>query len=395
MANLGANFYPKLVQISSELGMKPEDLLTVMVSESGIDPSAHEKVYNGGGLVGFMPDTLKGLKFPGSPEDFRKLSGEQQLDWVKKLVQGFMPMNGGPFTSAAQYYVANFFPVALKLPGIRQNNTNTAFIEENPETVRDPHTGKRYSKKYYDIGIKLSPRTEQIAYQANPLFHGSVKGAITYGDMVNQVNKNKRSPLYSKAVAAMHDATGYSPNEKMPQQPNMATKQDHKSIMNNYLSQIQKPEGSPINTNNKIDQTLNNYLQMITASDKSYKKLYKTLLPSNDILIKVQSEDNNNAIEFARILCTALDVELMASAYTHTDGHNVEIECKINGPQEDCFNTVVALSNSITQAFKLATKKIGGLDIKTECIMNKQSSYQQITIKSADINYRKFLLKFI
>ena len=57
-ANLGPNFYPKLVQVASELGMKPEDLIAVMVSESGLNPSAYESKFKGAGLVGFMPDTL-------------------------------------------------------------------------------------------------------------------------------------------------------------------------------------------------------------------------------------------------------------------------------------------------------------------------------------------------
>src|SRR5579885_1376654 len=116
MANLGANFYPKLVQISNELGMKPEDLLAVMTSESGINPSAYESKFHGSGLLGFMPDTLKGLGFKGSWNDFINLTGEDQLDYVKKLVQNNMSLNEGrPFTSAAQYYTANLWPIALKL----------------------------------------------------------------------------------------------------------------------------------------------------------------------------------------------------------------------------------------------------------------------------------------
>ena len=74
MPNLGPNFYPKLVQIASEVGMKPEDLIAVMVSESGMDPSAVEKKFKGSGLVGFMPDTLKGLGFKAQvlPETINK-----------------------------------------------------------------------------------------------------------------------------------------------------------------------------------------------------------------------------------------------------------------------------------------------------------------------------------
>ena len=113
MPNLGPQFYPKLVQIASELGMKPEDILAIMVSESGIDPSNYlgrsqkkdpDSENRGGGLVGFMPETLKNLGFRGKMSDFVALPGQDQLDYVKKLISS----RSVPLTSAAQYYVANF-----------------------------------------------------------------------------------------------------------------------------------------------------------------------------------------------------------------------------------------------------------------------------------------------
>ena len=204
-ANLGANFYPKLVQVSSDLGMKPEDLLAVMTSESGLNPSAYESKFHGAGLLGFMPDTLKGLGYKGTWQDFANTSGEEQLDYVKKLVQNNMQLNGGPFTSAAQYYVSNLWPIALKLPGIKSGDPSTAFIEENPATITDPKTGKQYSKKYYQLGFRISPQSESAAYKYNPLFHGSMPGAITYGDMIKQVEKNKQNPIYQHALSAMTD----------------------------------------------------------------------------------------------------------------------------------------------------------------------------------------------
>jgi len=376
MSNLGPNFYPKLVQISSELGMNPEDLLSVMVSESGIDPSAHEKQYGASGLVQMMPSTLKGLKFPGTGADFRTLSGEDQLDWVKKLVQGYAKMNGGPFTSAAQYYVGNFFPVALKLPGVHTGNPNTIFIEENPQTINIGNS--QYSRKYYNVGIKLSPDTEKMAYKANPLFHGSIPGAITYGDMMKRVDKNKRNPLYSKALISMHQSTGYTPKQNAPSQfSTIPSAVKRPSVLQNY------------------EQILNKYWQQITASDKSNKSLYNKLLPNHQILISIAANNHNEAVEFSRILSTALDSELLSTSYIHTDGNDVEIECSIAGPSIDCLDAVKQLSNSIADTFKVATHKLGGIEVKTKCIMNKKSFYQPISLKQADINYRTFLLKFI
>jgi hypothetical protein len=376
MANLGTNFYPKLVQISSELGMKPEDIIAVMTSESGLDPSAHEAKYNGGGLIGFMPATLKGIKYNGSPEDFRKLSGEEQLDWVKKVIQGFMSMNGGPFTSAAQYYVANFFPAALKLPGIRSGNASTAFLEANPEVIEK--NGVRYSKKYYDVGIKVSAENESRAYRVNTLFHGSTPNAITLGDMMKQVEKNKRNPIYIKALMAMKNSTGYEAGSKLPSpQKNIEPKQNMPSVKN-------------------IDQTLNSFLQMVNASDRSFKKIYKKSLPSNNILIQLDSDDYINNIEFARILSMALDIELFSDNSIHKNGSSVEINCNIYGPKDKCFIVVSELSKSVLEAFKIATTKLNNSpNIKINCIENQKSKYDEITVKMAETNHRQFLLKFM
>jgi len=403
MANLGANFYPKLVQVSSEVGMKPEDLIAVMVSESGMDPGAVEKKFKGSGLVGFMPDTLKGLGFKGSWEDFSKLSGEEQLDWLKKLVNGYKSGNGGKsFNSAAQYYTANLWPVALQLPGVRQQNPGAAFIESNPETVTDPKTGKKWSKKYFDIGIKISPEMESNAYKYNPLFDRDKKGAITYGDMMKQVEINKRSPIYQKALVAMQSATNYTPGKGGPA---MVQDKENEGLENKYLALTKQHTGGPTASPTSApaqptgesaswDAKLTSFLQQIAASEKSNKKLYKEFLPSNNITILVKA-NFTDAVEFSRVLCTALDEELLANAYTHVDGNDVEVQCVIPGPAQECFDAVAQLTFALTGAFKKATAKIGGIDVKAQFLMNKQSSYQKISLSTATTQYRKFLLKFI
>lgn len=369
--NLGANFYQKLVDIASETGMKPEDILAVMVSESGINPQAHNPHGGATGLVQVMPYVLSGLGFKGTEDDFAKLSGEDQLPYVKRLIQGNMKLNGGPFTSAAQYYVANFWPVGLKLPGVRQGNPNTPIVEEDPETV----DGK-YSKKYYDLGIKIPANQERSAYKANPLFHGSTPGVITYGDMMNQAEKNKRNPIYIKALAAMQNQTGYQPGSSTT-----SMVASNKPTMDSI-----KPES--------IDQVLQELTQELStaASDKRFLKK----LPHHNVLITIAAPDYVSAIEFSRILCAALDEELQAFAYPHTDGMSkVEVECSIAGPALECLQTIEQLSQSIAEAFKDATKKIGGISVRTHCIVNKKSCYQQISLRTADTNFRKFLLKFV
>ena len=375
MANLGPNFYSKLVEIAGETGMKPEDILAVMVSESGINPAAHNPHGGATGLMQFMPSTLPGVGYHGTPAEFSILSGEEQLPYIKKLIEGNMRLNGGPFTSAAQYYIAVFWPIALKLPGVRHGNPDTVIVEENPQSVGN------YSKKYYDIGIKIPVGQESSAYKSNPAFHGNVPGAITYGDMMRQVEKNKRNPLYSKALMAMTNQTGYQPGSASP------------SILTTQ-PQPQPQHNKPTDFMTLLDQ----FVQSLTteAEEKPSKKLYKKMLPNHDILIQIAAPDYISAIEFSRILCSALDEEVQATAYPYTDGRQcVEIECSISGPALACLQTVEQLSQSVADTFKMATKKIGSINIETHCMMNKKSSYQQISLRTAETNYRKFLLKFI
>lgn len=149
-------------------------------------------------------------------------------------------------------------------------------------------------------------------------------------------------------------------------------------------------------TNNPdLINLMDQYLKQVAASEKMNKRLYKQLLPKTDIVIQVKSSDYTNDIEFSRILCTALEEDLLADSYTHTDGKNVEVECAIHGPPDDCFDAVKQLASAVADSFSNATKKIGGIQVKINCIMNKKSSYQEISAKTAETNYRSFLLKFV
>jgi len=368
MPNLGPNFYPKLVQIASEVGMKPEDLIAVMVSESGMNPGAVEKTFKGSGLVGFMPSTLKGLGFKGTWEDFSKLSGEDQLDWLKKLVQGYKSSNGGKaFTSAAQYYTANLWPIALRLPGVKAGDPNTPFIEAHPAVVKDPKTGEEWSKKYFDVGIKISPKQEMEAYKYNPLFDKDKKGAITYGDMLRQVEINKKNPIYQKAISAMHAATGYTPKQELPS------------------SEIAVKTPEFLENLNKM---LNTYLSAL-ASDYRVQKKY---LSKNDFLIKINSNELYNSIEYSRILCEALEEELSSRTYVHSNGTDVEIECKIYGNPLFCKKAVKSLCDGISRAFNYATK---GIEVEATVLSNTKSQLEYLDDKLADSSYRKFRLNLL
>lgn len=157
-----------------------------------------------------------------------------------------------------------------------------------------------------------------------------------------------------------------------------------------------KLKKEPIVTNNKIPNILDHYIQMVSAAENiSIKKIYKNTLPNHNILIQIKANNYNTAIEFSRVLCTALDEDLLSTSYPHTDGNLVEIECNIAGPDEACFQAVQQMSEAVADVFKEATIKLGGLTVKTNCIMDEKSFFQPISYKTAENNYRKFILKFI
>jgi hypothetical protein len=367
MVELGSNFYTKLVQIASELGMKPEDMVNIMVSESGLNPAAHNKNGDASGLIQFMPSTLKGMKFNGTSEDLRNMSGEEQLPLVKQYIQSQAKIYGKPLDSPALFYVATFWPVGLTLPGVRSKDPSTPIVEENPETFTE--NGTAYSSKYGKMHIRASQ--EIAAYKANPLFHGSVPGAITFGDMLRQVEKNKGSKAYANAMQELTKA-GATPS-----------------------ASTHEVENVDAHSENDLGGILENLINTELKTYASFKKKYLKHLQAHNILLKVESYDYESELEFARILCTALDEELLSDSFIHTDGTNVEIQCDICGPKDLCFDSVKQLTESIVDAFGDATKKIGSISVKTKYFMNKKSSYQEINWKNADMAYRKFLLKFI
>jgi hypothetical protein len=138
-----------------------------------------------------------------------------------------------------------------------------------------------------------------------------------------------------------------------------------------------------------ISTILDTFLQRAASS----KHLYQSL-PKNHLVIQVKTADYVDAIEFARVLCAALDEELQATAYTHTDGQQVEVECAVHGSEQSCLKAVQQLSRSLSDMFQEATTKIGGVYVETQCLPNQKTSLQEIDFKSAQFQYRKFHLKF-
>ena len=404
---LGTNFFTKLKQISASLGIKPEDLLAIMTFESSLNPSSSKK---GGptGLIQFMPKTLKGVGWQKTPEEFSKTTGEEQLQYVKKYIQGNMSsLNGGkPFASLAQFYVSNLFPVGLKLKGVQNQNINTAILEANPAGVKGKD-GIIYSKKYADVGVKSKDTTvdaESRAFNANSAIGKARPGqAITYGDIQNKMEAIKKNPIYLKAVEELNKAPNQpispapvsapvsTPKRKaevdLPQNTNLPSnvnKEELEQFLADYNIEVKDPSSNQVNQQ-LLDEAIKEYLQ---ASDFNLNE------KNNNILIKINSNNTIDSLECASILANTLDEELISNSFIYHNTDQIEICCNIDGPKMLTAKAVKHVADCVVDSFNnVLNKKNQFNKININFLLNKTSSYQEISLEAMQSNHRKFLLK--
>lgn len=366
MTTLGPKFWNKLSQVSSSLEMDPKDLLAVMYFESGLNPASNKGLGKATGLIQFMGSTLTGMGYKGTTDDFKELEAEDQLDYVEKYVRSQMSYKGSPFKSATQYYVANFWPAALKVPGIISEDPSTPIVERDPKT-----------QKYPGVSIDY----EKLAYKENIVLDVDKDGVISYGDLDKVMNGVKSSAGFRFALNQLESGQEYAVGTKPTKKPESGPAK----VDETYLVQI--------------NTLLDKYLGQIAASYQqdimSKRADFKKHLDANMLIINVKSSDLVDSLEFARILCLALDEEVQAEAWSATDGKGVDVSCVIYGPSDLCIQAVTQLSKSLSETFEDATRKIGGVKVTAKVTVNTRTNYPMVDLKTAQSAYRNFHYKFI
>lgn len=247
----------------------------------------------------------------------------------------------------------------------------------------------RYAKSWQHI---LNPDPTSFSKSLKDAGYYTANEESYTKNLVGLFNKNYNSNNYELAMSGKVqplNSTHPSTNKNDILKQYMGRMKNDMSIYDE-IAQNNKSSNSPA-----VNNLLENYLQQITSFEKMNKKLYKKYLPNNHAIIRVASIDYVDAIEFARVLCSVLDEELVSQSFTHTDGKNVEVECTIPGPAKECFAAVEQFTDATIQAFKKATTKIGGVTIKTKLVINKKSHKDHLDLKIAETQHRKFLLKFM
>ena len=108
---LGPQFLEKVKVLAQKLNCNYQDLIAVMISESGLNPAVSNKRTNATGLIQFMPDTAKSLGT--TVEQLKKMSGEEQLAFVEKYLKTQKQAAGfsdNHKLSAGELYALVFLP---------------------------------------------------------------------------------------------------------------------------------------------------------------------------------------------------------------------------------------------------------------------------------------------
>lgn len=366
---LSKQFFAKLNHISEEVGMNPRDLLLVMYMESGVSGSAHNPE-GATGLIQFTDSTLKGLGLDKDQvKNFGQVSPERQLDFVKKYIQG---KGGRKFTSATQYYHANYFPLTL-----------TRWHGDNPSLNKNVIVTSKYAK---------DPR-ERMAYTHNMILDTNQDGYITVGDLTEILRRRASEGGFQKILSQFNTVAGSG----LVSEQNLFDKMKGTSSRGNTMDNAISKEPNMNNTTKKNHnpfETNNNSLM------SSVEKFLSNILASSNDKIIIYGNDLPIKIEFASILKLALKEELDINSEICSDKDLVELDLnKIE--DEKAAKAVIQLCDAVAETFEYATNikvfsnTFNNIKVNARYIPDIKSNFNPLDVKIADINYRKFRLRFI
>lgn len=183
--DLSDQFFADVIDTCGRIQCDPIDLLGTMMNESGVKANARNAASNASGLIQFLPSTLVGLGYKGTPDAFRKLSADAQLPYVEKFFQPYVHFG---LNTTARVYLAVFLPSIL-----RQNPTNNTVIAQKG-------------------GLNAT------VYDRNRGLDLNFDGKITVGELQQAIEKQFNSSRWQEIVARLNDAQDSSPADNGDQQ---------------------------------------------------------------------------------------------------------------------------------------------------------------------------------
>lgn len=156
-AKLGKGFCAKLEQVAKNINCDPKDLLGMMQSESGIDPTAYNS--NGGatGLIQFMPRTAESL---GTTTDqLRNMSGVEQLDYVEQFFVNWTGGSGQRLTGGDLYTLC-FLPAFINQETLCSSSDGDTAVYYNANSGLDANGDGRITKT--ELSERVSGKYQEV-----------------------------------------------------------------------------------------------------------------------------------------------------------------------------------------------------------------------------------------
>ena len=344
--SLSDSFWKEFVNVSKRIGAKPEDLASVIYSESAFDSKAtniQHGVVVAKGLNQFVKGTAAAMGMSESDwENYQNLPAEQQLKYVEKYFKGVGKQTGvDQWKSATHLYVANFAP-------------KYSATANNPNAVLYSHT---------------SPEGKvNREYLQNSGLDKEKKGFITVNDLTSFVHGKLPQEIKDKLKKA-EMSEGYIPVETKSQ-----------------TSEITQPN------EDDVGDLLG---QLFSDSSGALSSIVKESLSiPNEYLIKINSDsDFINKLEYARVTANILR-KYARSEVTICGNKNkniVELSCVIDGNPDISRKAVRELCKLVSERMSLSMNKYGkNINIKTAILPEFISEHEEIGSIELINNNRKF-----
>jgi hypothetical protein len=344
--SLPDSFWKEFVNVSKRIGAKPEDLASIVYSESAFDPKAtniQHGVIVAKGLNQFIKSTAAAMGINDNEwENYQNLSAEQQLKYIEKYFRGVGKQTGvNGWGSATHLYVANFAP---------------------------KYTGMYNKPNFVIHGKTLENGKPNPAYYKNSGLDKEKKGFITVNDLTTFVHGKLPQEIKDKLKKA-EVSEGYTPVEDKSSQPE--------------LSQTKE---------NDVGDLLG---QLFSDSSGALSSIVKDSLNTpNEYLIKINSDsDFINKLEYARVAANILRkyAKSEVSICGSKNKNIVEISCIVEGNTDLSRKAVKELCKLVADRMSLLMKKYGKtVNIKIAVLPEFISEYDEVDSVELINNNRKF-----
>lgn len=320
-------------------------------------------------------------------------------------VMGRQPTEGEIQATQAVAHLESYYGRGWKGEGQGSNNWGAIQCvgtcnDSNSFEYKDSNPQQDGTQKWYTTRFRKYPTPEAGAADLiKTLFLNKTKNykegdnTRTRGDLLLDAANNGDVGAFSTALyeTSYYGGTGKDKETRV---------QRHMQAMNKALDSMSKATGNQIVMINKNQeqvqdplgaQDADELMQFLYACGPLEKivrrALYEKKLPRTKLLITIANNDKfHNRVRFAKILASALRIDMQAECSIHNYEDRIQIEADISGSETLVKNCAQAVCNAVSDAFALGT----GTKIGSYVIPGAKSCYALINTSTMEDCFRKF-----